>query len=130
MIIEDVLVDKLTKSGLVVPGKTLFKAMMPAEVSIGVMIRPPLTGIKIDPYITDWYKTRMQIITRHIDPAEGEVLANKICDELIVEAPELHKTHNCKIVRFFPEALPVQFPRLKGNGIEYSQHFQTVFAVI
>ena len=130
MIIEDVLISKLTKSGLVVPGTTLFNAMMPAEVSIGVMIKPPLTGIKIDPYIKDWHKTRMQIITRHIDPVEGEILANKICNELIVEKPELHKTHNCKIVRFYPEALPVQFPRLKGNGIEFSQHFQTVFAVI
>jgi len=28
------------------------------------------------------------------------------------------------------DTVTVQFPQLKGNGIEFSQHFQTVFAVI
>lgn len=132
--IIDVLIEKLTKSGLVVPGESLFREMMPAEVSVGVMIRSPLTGIKIDPYIADWYKAKMQVITRHTDPLKGQALANDICAALTVQQPELYEAtegrNAVKVIRFYPETLPIQFPRLKGNGIEFSQQFQTVFAVI
>jgi len=50
----DVLVEKLTKSGLVVLGESLFREMIPTEVSVCVMMRSPLTGNKIDRYVTDW----------------------------------------------------------------------------
>ena len=132
--IIDVLVEKLANAGIAVPGKSLFREMMPAEVSVGVMIRSPLTGIAIDPYITDWYKARIQVITRHTDPLEGDKLAREVTKVLTVVTPENHDAtasrEAIRIVRFFPETLPVQFPRLKSNGIEISQHFQAVFAII
>lgn len=108
--------------------------MTPAEVSVGIITRPPLTGIAIAPYIIGWHKARIQVITRHTDPLEGEKLADSASKVLTVVTPEIHEaTSNreaIRIVRFFPETLPVQFPRLKSNGIEISQHFQAVFAII
>lgn len=131
--IIDVLTEKLIATGLVVPGTSLFREMMPAEISIGVMIRSPLTGIAIDPYIAGWHKTKIQVITRHVDPLEGEKLARSVGKVLTVVTPENYEAapdrEAIRIVRFFPETLPVQFPRLKSNGIEISQHFQAVFAV-
>lgn len=53
-IIIEVLIEKLTKSGLVVLGESLFREMIPTEVSVCVMMLSPLIGIKIDRYITDW----------------------------------------------------------------------------
>jgi len=128
----DILIEKLATSGLVIAGKSLFREAMPAETTIGVMIRPPLTGINIDPYISGWHKTRIQVITRHTDPLLGQNLARDVCKALTVEAPEIHpataERAALRLVRFYPETLPVQFPRLKSNGLEISQHFQAVFA--
>lgn len=53
-IIIEVLIGKLVKSGLVVLGESLFREMIPTEVSVCVMMLSPLIGIKIDRYITDW----------------------------------------------------------------------------
>lgn len=53
-IIIEVLIEKLVKSGLVVLGESLFREMIPTEVSVCVMMLSPLIGIKIDRYITDW----------------------------------------------------------------------------
>lgn len=53
-IIIEVLIEKLVKSGLVVLGESLFREMIPSEVSVCVMMRSPLIGIKINRYITDW----------------------------------------------------------------------------
>jgi hypothetical protein len=129
--IYDILEKKLADSGLVVPGTTLFRSTMPHDVSIGVMIRTPLTGIAIDPHIEGWHKTQMQVITRHVDPVEGATLADNVARVLLVEKPESYEANAergaAHINVFYPVTLPIQFPRLEGNGLEFSQHFQAVF---
>jgi len=129
--IYDILEKKIADAGLAVPGQGLFRSFMPAEVTIGVMTRAPLTGIPIDPFITGWHRVRMQIITRHTDPVEGNKLASDVCKALIVEQLEIYPATTergpAHITLFYPESLPVQFPRLEGNGLEFSQHFTAAF---
>lgn len=129
--IYDILEKKLTDTGLVTAGVSLFRDYMPAECEIGVMIRTPLTGIKIDPHIEGWHKTTMQVITRHVDPVEGATMAANVCKLLIVQAPETYEASaergRAHINVFYPSTLPIRYPRLEGNGLEFSQHFTAAF---
>lgn len=129
--IYDILEKKLADSGLVVPGMSLFRNSMEADVTVGVMIRTPLTGINIDPFIEGWHKAELQVITRHTDPVEGSKLANAVCKALIVESPEFYPASDergpAHVNVFYPLTLPIQYPRLEGNGLEFSQHFKAVF---
>lgn len=128
--IYDILEKKLADAGLV-PGVSLFRNDMPGECTEGVMIKAPLTGIDIDPHIEGWHKTRLQVITRHTDPVAGDLLANKVCKVLLVEKTESYEASEergrAHITLFYPEGLPIRFPRLEGNAIEWSQHFHAAF---
>lgn len=130
--IFDILEKKISDAGLGVEGETLFRAFMPAETTIGVMSRVPLEGIPVDPFMPGRHKGRMQIITRHTDPVLGAELANKVSKVLTVWSPEHYEPSSergsATISLFIPLTLPIQFPRLEGDGIEWSQHFNVVFA--
>ena len=130
--IYDILEKKLTDSGLLQAGTTLFRHTMPSDVTIGVMIRPSSGGIAIDPYIKDWHKAQIQVITRHTDPVDGENLAREVCSILMTEGPiEFGTTdeHGPGVLtRFYPQMMPIQYPVLEGNVYEFSQHFDAAFA--
>lgn len=127
----DILEKKLTDAGLVEPGVSLFRNIMPAHCLIGVLIRTPLTGVPIDPHIVGWSKSRIQVIVRHVDPVLGVELSRDVIKTLVVQGLEKHpataehaETH---INVFYPEADPIQFPLLEGNGIEWSINFRMVY---
>lgn len=132
--IFDILGKKLTDAGLVVAGESLFYNDMPGEVAVGVMLRSPLQGIPIDPFIVGWHKADLQVITRHTDPVEGEKLANNVTKVLLVEGPEYHEATVDRgpvhINVFWPKTYPIRFPRLEGNGLEWSQHFRAAFGIV
>jgi hypothetical protein len=131
--IWDILADKIQAAGLASIGEDLYLNTFPAETRIGIMLRSPLTGVKIDPYIPGFYKPSLQVIVRHSDPVEGDRLANRLLDVLTITAPEIHdETEDrgqVKISVFYPRELPIQFPRLDGNGIEWSINFVTAFSI-
>jgi hypothetical protein len=131
--IYDILEAKLTAAGFT-PGQTLWRNYMGAEVTVGVMIRAPLGGIEIDPHIPGWHQTRLQVITRHHDPVDGMNMAVAVSKILRVDAPETHPASaergEAHITLFSPRTLPVQFPRLEGNGYEFSQQFDAAFGFI
>lgn len=128
--IYDILEDKLSTIGFEI-GNTLFRNVFPGDVSIGIMIRTPLGGVKIDPGIPGWYRPDMQIVTRHIDPYDGYNMALQVQKVLTFQGsqsyPKSIDRGPAKLTLFFPETLPIQFPRLEGNGIEWSQMFNTAF---
>jgi hypothetical protein len=130
--IFDIMEKKITDAGLGEAGVSLFRSFMPSECTIGVMTRVPLEGLPVDPHMLTRYKGRMQIITRHTDPVLGAKLASGVAKALTVWSLEYHSPSSergkATISLFIPETLPIQFPRLEGDGIEWSQHFKTVFA--
>lgn len=131
--IYDILEEKLTSAGFT-PGENLFRNFMPADVEVGVMTRSPLTGININPTIPGWYRTKIQIITRHRDVVAGLDMATKVAKVLNVEFIETHpataERGEAHISLFYPDTLPIQFPQLDGNGYEISQHFTTAFGFV
>lgn len=130
--IYDILEEKLRRSFLLIPGESLFRQYMPPECNIGAMTKVPLSGITTDPYIENYYRGQIQVITRHTSPTEGDMLANRISRELIVRVAERHdptdERGEAEIKFFFPVTLPIRFPRLEGNGYEWSQVFSTHFS--
>lgn len=131
--IWDILEKKLIDAGLAEAGKTLFRQTMRAETPVGVMMRAPLSGIPVDPYLPGFYKPNLQVIVRHHDPVLGEKLANAVVKTLTIEAPEDHEATEehgrVRIQVFYPRTLPIQFPRLDGNTIEWSINFVTAFSI-
>lgn len=128
--IYDILEAKLIAKGFTA-GDTLWRNYMPAETNIGVMIKAPLSGITIDPYITGWYRTDMQVVTRHIDPVDGMDMAQAVSRILTIEGcesfPASEERGQAHINLFMPKHLPIQFPRLEGNGYEFSLNFRAAF---
>lgn len=131
--IMDILGEKLEKAGLGTRGKSIFNHQFPADIPVGTFFRYPLTGISVDPYIPNWHKVRCQVIVRHTSVAEGEKMADAVSRALIAEGEEDYPATSerpaIRLVRFFPDSLPVRFPRLEGNSIEWSMHFDAVFSV-
>jgi hypothetical protein len=130
--IFDIIENKLETIGLV-RGVSLFRNYMPAEIVIGVMVRVPLQGIVIDPHIKDYYKGEMQVVTRHSDPVLGARMAADVQRILTVYGREIYPSTNehgpVNLDVFMPNTLPITFPRLSGNGREWSQHFKCVFTM-
>jgi hypothetical protein len=129
--IYDILEEKLATHADLVRGTSLFRLALPSECAIGVMVRTSLSGIQIDPAIPGWYQTDMQVVVRHVDPVEGYTLATQVADLLFVETREDYSGSSergaAHITLFQPKHLPIQFPRLDGNGFEFSQHFIAAF---
>lgn len=131
--IYDVLEKKLFDANIGLSESNVFREYMPADIKSGVLIRSPLSGIKIDPNIPGWYKPRLQMIVRHHDIEAGINLAGQVVKAVRVEKSEIHEqTENgrVRVAIFTPEHLPIQFPRSDGNGIEWSINFTTAFAFI
>lgn len=120
-------------AGLATPGVDCFRNAFPAEVKKGVMIRVPLEGIETDIYIPGYHKARIQIATRHTDPVLGTEFANAVSKALTIQtrvaSPANAERGAAFIDLFFPVTMPIQFPRLAGNGFEMSQHFNIVFGM-
>jgi len=134
--IWDILEQKLIDANLsvpAVPGSTLFRHTMPADASKGVMFKNPLTGIPVDPYLPGFHKPSLQAIVRHVDPELGGILADEVVAALQIDEPEdfpeAARRGRVRIHVFYPSTLPIQFPRLDGNGFEWSLNFTTAFAI-
>lgn len=125
--IYDILEARLIAAGLVA-GQTLFRQTMPAEVPEGAMLRAPLDGVAIDPYMRGHFNDRIQLITRHRDPVEGLALSNQLDKALRFEGQETHPATSERPATVFklcyPLTLPIQYPRLDGGGFEASQRFR------
>lgn len=131
--IEEIIFEKLQEIDLV-SGQNLFLGFMPSDISRGVMVRTPLNGITIDPYISGYFKGRIQIVTRHDNAVEGNDLAKAVQAHLETNSRQIFPAIENRLamfVEFFkPETLPITFPRLVGNGMEWSQHFLCAFGSI
>ena len=124
----ELIAARLADAGLGVVGETIFIHHMPADVAEGILLRGPLTGIPFDHYLPGLHKTQFQIVVRSAAHATGDAKARGVIAalstktgfdlvDLVTGAPAM-LVHN-----LLPETLPIVFPRLEGNGIEWSIHF-------
>jgi len=123
--IFDILEHKLEQSGLFKPGIDLFRNQFPADVKRGLLLRGPLTGIPINPDMEGFFKVDIQLILRHSKASEGMELANEVSRALITERETRYDlpVGSGLLKLFYPKTRPIQFPRLEGNGLEFSQDY-------
>lgn len=131
--IWDIIEQKLVNGGYGQVAVNIFREHMPGDVKIGFMLKSPLSGIPVDPYLPGFHKTPLQVIVRHTDPAVGEVVANNVMKLLSTEAAKSYPATSERgaliLHRLMPDRLPIRFPRLEGNGFEWSLNFRAVYAI-
>lgn len=132
--IWNILQQKIETAGVASEAdENLYLNEMPGDVSVGVMMKSPLSGIRIDPHIPGYYKPILQFVVRHSDPVEGEKMAARLQDALTIETVENYSATTergaVQINVFYPRELPIRYPRLDGGSIEWSLNFVTSFSI-
>lgn len=122
-------VNLLAAAGIGIPGQSLFAVEMPGEVKQGVLLRYPLDGVPVDPYIPGHYNFDLEAIVRAESFNDGESLASLLMSVMTTNREvDIRDTDgNVKmVIRFVqPRTLPRVFPRMEGNGREWSISFAT-----
>lgn len=130
--IYDVLQQKLMAAGFT-PGRDLFLEFVPGTITRAVMLRTPLSGVRINPHIPGRYRGEFQAVVREADVAAGISLSKQVQKLLTVESREFYpataERGEAHLDLCFPQTLPVRYPRLDGNTIEWSQVFDIVWGV-
>jgi len=131
---SDLIAKLLQDNGAGKIGSTIFLHFMPVECKKGVLIKEPLAGMQTNNELPGFYKTRFQIIVRAPTQTEGDALV-KIIQKAILMKQERSfyepgsNAFAMKVLHCLPDSLPIRFPRLEGNEIEWSLNYQISFVI-
>lgn len=116
----------------IAPTNIIFADEMQAQVTTGILIRSPLTGIPIDPELPNYFRGSIQVIVRSPKHELGETMSKALLDGLtIYNAPLLDENFKgMRIKRMVPKTLPIVYRRSDGNGKEWSINFDVVYTGI
>ena len=130
--IFDVFVQKLQAAGYR-PGADLFIDTIPGTINKAIMLRTTLAGIAIDPHIPNRYRGPLQVVVRDVDATDGLRRAKEIQRLITLDRREYHPANPAAgrgpvhLDLCSPKTLPVRYPRLDGNGLEWSQMFDVLW---
>jgi hypothetical protein len=119
----DLLAQLLQDAGVGTIGEDIFVHRMDADTVRGVLLREPLDGVPVDANIPDYFKHNIQVIVREVDQAAGDALATRTRKALTFYNREFLDNANVlqmKVNQLYPRTLPRPYPRLQGDGIEWS----------
>ena len=124
----------LADNGFGVLGETIFLYSMPPECRKGIMLNTDRSGVKYDWNLPHFFKCYLQVIDRAQNHADGELLAKQVSDYLQSSSERIYINTLGQpemIVKFLlPQNLPIRYPRLDGNGIEWSINLETAYTMI
>lgn len=112
------LIRRLETATVGVQGVSLFLNMMPTECELGVLLKPPLTGTRINYELPGYFKTSIQVVARAHDYATGQALIKHAVDALLITSDTLIETLTIRYLR--PRHQPVAFPISEGNFLEFN----------
>lgn len=118
------LINLIEGEGLGSQGEDLFLQMLPAEAEQAILLRPPLSGTKIDHELKNFYRGEFQMIVRSHGYVAGEELAKKVVQAITLDNQQVEGQffHYCR-----PMTLPVAFPLSKGNLVEHNVRFEACY---
>jgi hypothetical protein len=119
----DLLAQVLADASLGAIGTSIFVYRMNADCKQGIMLREPLIGVPVDPNLPNYFKHNVQVIVRAPDQATGDALAKNAMKALTFYNRMFFDGDNnlqMQVNHLFPKILPVVYPRLDGQGIEWS----------
>ena len=100
--------------------------MMPAECVLGVLLRNPLAGTKINYELPGYYKTIFKVIVRAQNYTDGTALMQTVYDTMTLTETVVG-TMTINFLR--PLTMPASFPLSKGNLIEFAADFEVSFTL-
>lgn len=119
------LIERLQTAGIGIPGTSLFLNMMPTECELGVLLKPPLTGTKINYELPGYFKTGLQVVARSHDYAQGLDLVKRAVAALLIKTEEQVGPMLIRYLR--PRHQPVAFPLSEGNFIEFNVQMEICY---
>lgn len=122
----DLFAARLADNALGTLGVSIFTHHIPADVKIGILLKIPLDGIEIDPYLPGYYKTEMQMIIRHNVTSLGEAMASSV--EALFHSYSRRDYLVSNVVKYsvkqmFAMTKPIRYPLSDGNLTEWSLNF-------
>lgn len=128
--IGEIFTRLLEASGVGTQGTDIFLYDLPNGVTQGVLVKLPLEGIRVDPYIPCMYEANIQVIVRANTQAAGDILSNQVIMALANETSQVIRdvanTKDIAQIHYVRlDKLPIRYPRLEGNEIEWSVNFYT-----
>jgi hypothetical protein len=119
------LIDLLEAAAIGVKGTSLFLNMMPTECELGVLLKPPLNGTKIDYELPGYFKTGVQVVARSHDYATGLDLCKRAVAALLITSDTVVGPMTVRYLR--PKHQPVAFPLSEGNFIEFNVQMEVCY---
>jgi hypothetical protein len=124
MTIYEALAQMIAVAGYGVEGQSLFVYQIPANCSIGIVVRAPVEGVPYNGYIPGYLVGSYQVIVRDVDFEDGSRRADQIMSLLtfsnrdfdLVEK-QVHVNHS------IPRTHPIVYPRMDNNQMEWSITF-------
>lgn len=115
----------LQTAGIGTIGTDLFYHTMP-DVEEGVLLRLPLNGVRVDPELPLFFRTKLQVILRTLTFAEIDARAQEIIDTLVMQRRQFPGLW-INYIRLY--TLPITFPRSEGNTLETSINFDCCYVM-
>lgn len=127
----DLLAQYLAEQGLGAAGVDLFAHRMPEDCPKGVVVRLSHTGVPVNLYIPGYYKTTdLQVIVRSPDQQGGDQLAAAVNQALTFYNKTFVDDAGREVMtikQIYPTHLPIVFPRLTGEELEWSTNFSVAY---
>lgn len=117
----------LEKRGLGTIGETIFMYHLPADVDVGILLRPSLNGAKIWHDLPGYLKFDFQLIVRARTVDEAQALSEQAVKELTVS----NLTVGDWAVNYMrPVHHPVGFPISIGEMVEFNTRIACCIVVL
>jgi hypothetical protein len=126
----DLLAQYLESKGLGEIGLTIFAHRMPNDCKTGIVVKFSHVGVKVNRNLPGYYRTSdLQVIVRSPDQQSGDRLAKQVSDTLTLYNTDFAdgSTVVMTIKQMFPLHLPIVYPRLNGEELEFSINFDTTY---
>ena len=128
----DLIIGLLQTANLGVIGTNIFVHRMGPDCKQGILIREPLTGATVDVDLPNYFKHDIQAIIRYGDQAAGDALAMSVMKTLTFYNMIFNDANGnllMQVNHLIPRKLPVVYPRLDGQGIEWSIDFNANYVM-
>lgn len=124
MSLEEAVASHLQAQGVGVIGQDIFAGFMPERVKQGILILTPLQGIPIDFELPGYRRGSFQVVVRDTERQRCLTKANEVSNALNMDETTID-TVLFRYVRAKHD--PVVYPMSKGNLLEGSVNFETVY---
>lgn len=103
------------------PGLDIFQLHMPEECIKGILLKMPISGVKINHYLPGFLRASFQVIVRAPTHDLGDPIAKIIMKCLKISNRDFPGADPKFLIKqMFPTALPIVYPRSAGNLYEWS----------